>query len=50
MIGAPVSSFGITAELMLLWAVRAPWNSVSASVGVHVPAVRLTSVYLPDLK
>src|SRR5580658_6039596 len=50
MIGAPFSSFGMTAELAVECAVKADSNSVWATVGVHVPAVLAASVYLPDLK
>ena len=35
---APFSSLGIRAALMLLWAVNACWNSVSAVGGSQVPA------------
>jgi len=38
MIGAPFSSFGISAALTPLWAVKACWNSLSATFGVQVPA------------
>ena len=50
MIGAPVSSFGISAALTLWCAVNTAWNSVSAVGGSQVPAVWATAVHLPDLK
>ena len=49
MIGAPFSSFGISAAFAVLCAVSACWNSVAATVGVQVPAGLATSVHLPDL-
>src|ERR1700735_926397 len=50
MIGAPVSSFGMRAELTLWCAVTTAWNSVSAVGGSHVPAVCATAVHFPSLK
>src|ERR1700724_1921034 len=50
MIGAAFSSFGITAELMFLCAVKDCWNSLSAVGGSHVPAGLATSTYLPEEK
>jgi hypothetical protein len=50
MIGAPFSSFGISAALMFLCAVYCCWNSDSAVAGVHVPAGLLTSFHLPEEK
>jgi hypothetical protein len=47
MIGAAFSSFGVSTELMFLWAVNACWNSVSATVGVQVPAGSPTFTYFP---
>src|ERR1700722_5444601 len=38
MIGAPFSSFGMSAELMFLFAVYCCWNSDSAVGGSQVPA------------
>src|SRR5580698_9360887 len=50
MIGAPFSSFGMSAALMFLWAVYCCWNSLSATSGVQVPAGLDTSVHLPEEK
>ncbi len=50
MIGAPVSSLGISAELTLWCAVKMAWNSVSAVGGSHVPAVCATAVHFSSLK
>ena len=47
MIGAPFSSFGISAALMFLCAVYCCWNSDSATDGVQVPAGLETSLYVP---
>src|ERR1017187_6021431 len=43
MIGAPFSSFGISAALMFGCAVYCCWNSLSAVGGAQVPAGWLTS-------
>jgi hypothetical protein len=43
MIGAPFSSFGISAALMFGCAVYCCWNSLSAVGGSQVPAGWLTS-------
>ena len=48
MIGAPFSSFGISAALAFEWAVKACSNSLCAVVGVHVPAGVATSVHFFD--
>src|ERR1700681_1571377 len=50
MIGAPFSSFGMSAALMFLCAVNCCWNSDSATDGVHVPAGLDTSFHLPEEK
>src|ERR1700757_4543944 len=50
MIGAPFSSFGISAALMFLCAVYCCWNSDSAVGGSQVPAGWLTSFHLPEEK
>src|ERR1700722_7650131 len=47
MIGAPFSSFGISAALMFLCAVYCCWNSDSATDGVQVPAGLEPSLYVP---
>ena len=47
MIGAAFSSFGVRTELMFLCAVNACWNSLSATVGVQVPAGSPTFTYFP---
>ena len=44
MMGAAFSSFGVTTELMFLCAVNCCWNSVYATLGVHVPAGMPTRV------
>ena len=49
MIGAPFSSFGMSAELAVLCAVNACSNSVAAVGGSHVPAGLATSLYLSVL-
>src|SRR6266571_4840409 len=50
MIGAAFASFGVRTELMFLCAVKFCWNSVSATVGVHVPAGSPTFTYFPEEK
>ena len=44
MIGAAFSSFGLSRALAFEFLVKAAWNSVSAVVGVQVPAGLATSV------
>ena len=47
MIGAPFSSFGMSAALAFEWAVNACSNSLCAVVGVQVPAGVASSFHLP---
>src|SRR5206468_13011138 len=50
MIGAAFASFGVRTDLMFWCAVKFCWNSLSATVGVQVPAGSATFTYLPLLK
>src|SRR6185437_8456744 len=50
MIGAPFSSFGMSAALIFLCAVYCCWNSDSAVGGSQVPAGWLTSVHFFEEK